>query len=423
MIQFAWGGFGAGKSYHGMRRVRSEHLEGFRPICTNLAIHEAKLARYYAEKYPKSDVCVHQRTRILTDEEVGEFMLHRVSTNALWYDIPAPDKEAEKRGARPDWTRIRDNGILFIIEEAHEFFNSYSWQEIGRAFRAYKNQNRKFSDDILFITPSLMELDKQLRMSGQLYTHLTNAGQRKISGIVVPQAFIAREYFTFPGPSSQAMTTTVYTLEKDLADCYDTARGVRGVQGKKADINSRPKGIQWWWLIVAFVAFISLVLALMLYLQHEFKLHMLHKVALENQTSQNVRSSTSVNVAENVVQKALQNDVSSDQAKPGSPGVGQSVTNVVCVGWVKVENEYLALMSDGETYSSASHELDWIEARKISILGKVYPIVKREPSSSYVPPDPVPVVLPSVVPRIVNQADVTVIGRRDTNLARPQSDF
>ena len=121
MIHFVLGGFGSGKSYSGMRMIRAELLGGNRPVVTNLAVREKDLAEYFAKKFSKAHIRLHQRLRLLTDDEVPQFYLHRLSKAGLWYDIAPPDPDAEKRGARPDWTRWRDSGVLQekrMIEEA-----------------------------------------------------------------------------------------------------------------------------------------------------------------------------------------------------------------------------------------------------------------------------------------------------------------
>jgi Zonular occludens toxin (Zot) len=368
MISFIYGGYGDGKSYSGMRCTRSELLNGRRGISTNLAIKEKEFAGYLQKKFPKSNCVLHQRLRILEDEEIGTFMLHRISTAALWYDIPAPCAEDEKRGKRPEWHQLRDKGMLFIIEEAHEFFNAYSWQEIGRAFRAYKNQNRKFSDDIIFITPQLAEIDKQLRTSGQSYTRLINLGKRKLHGISMPATFLAREYANFPGPQSHPVNQYIFSMEKDLADCYDTAKGVRGVQGFLADKENKVKGVPWWLVLGVVIVLAVLFLSAPFLLRSKIQKSLLPP-------------------AKRIVQNTNENrgalDLFLPTQKPGQ--VGQSTRQkgdeeVFCTGFMVYPNNTVEVtLSDGRVARSQDGEVQTVAKRAVKVFDQIYQVRKREP--------------------------------------------
>ena len=369
MIHFIIGGFGGGKSYSGLRLIRSELLNGNRGICTNLAIDEKKFSKYLGDTYPKINVSLHQRLRILTDEEIGEFMLHRISRNHLWYDIPAPDKDAEKRGVRPDWSLLRDNGIFYVIEEAHEFFNSYQWQEIGRAFRAYKNQNRKFSDDIIFITPQITEIDKQLRISGQSYTQLINLGKKKIKGVRLPPIFLAREYSTIPDRNTSPMNSYTYGLDLKLADCYDTAKGVRGVQGGLADKERKTKGISWWLVLgVCTVITISFFFGPPLISRLIFKRTFgrgTHLTATTSPPSLRLKNKTEdheYRTNEDVViagQRRFEK-----QAAEGE--------DVVCTGYTVEPKDIVVYLSDGRVARASRLQVQGVNEDFVRAFGKVY---------------------------------------------------
>src|SRR5258706_13670899 len=384
MISFILGGFGSGKSYAGMRLARSELTDGSRGIVTNLAIHQPKFGRYFHEEYPKADVRLNQRLRLMQDDDVAQFFLHRISTGGLWYDIPAPDADSEKRGARPDWTKLRDNGILFIIEEAHEFFNSYHWAEIGRAFRAYKNQNRKFSDDIVFITPQIAEIDKQLRTSGQSYTVLTNLGQKKVHGVALPQLFLAREFATIPERTSHPLNTYRYTLDLKLADCYDTAKGVRGVQGGLADKEKKRDGIPFKWVALAAVLLAtSVILVLWLFAGRTIKKSLgVSQLADASKQIQRVSSEKNQKPTEAAAQVAVERQANvltnSDADLP-----------VEMTGYCKLGDKWLVVLSDGTTYETGDVELRTL-AKKFCIICTnqvmMHHFDPRKPEMSEIPP-------------------------------------
>ena len=97
---------------------------------------------------------------------------------------------------------------------------------------------------------------------------------------------------------------------------------------------------------------------------------------------------------------------------PQAPNDGTN--QITCVGWVKVNDEYIAFLSDGSDYSSKQHELDWITARKVSILGRVYNVVTRPAFNDYQSDASVPADVPAPVPvaDTENSVQVTVIGQR-----------
>ena len=366
MIHFIFGGFGSGKSYAGMRAIRSELLNGNRPIVTNLAVMEKDLARYFSENYSRSHVVLHQRLRLLNDDEMANFFVHRVSRSGLWYDIPLPSPEEEKRGVRPDWTQLRDNGCLFIIEEAHEFFGAYQWQEVGRSFRAYKNQNRKFNDDILLITPNLGEIDKQLRLSGQSYTQLINAGKRKIRGIKMPDVFIAREFTTIPQPTSVPSNVYTYGLDVKLANCYDTAKGVRGVQGSLADKEAKVRGVPWWVPVALFVLLgVGLFLGPFIF-RKKIARGFTHSFA-------GVETNPSKAAAAVVGAVTGRERVGGSQTVPVASRVSES-NSIVCRGYMVWPGGVTVFLSDGRTADSADGDVEWVHRNRVKVFGEEFPV-------------------------------------------------
>jgi hypothetical protein len=61
-----------------------------------------------------------------------------------------------------------------------------------------------------------------------------------------------------------------------------------------------------------------------------------------------------------------------------------------CVGWTLSAGIGTAYLSDGSEYSSADHEIQWIQKHKISILGTVYEIRPTPDLPVTVEPPPLP---------------------------------
>jgi hypothetical protein len=438
------GGYGSGKTYDALRMgIYEELLKGTRGIVTNVALLQqpkvkgktvsnkaglGSLNELINRRFKNLDVRVLQRVRILDESEVPHFFCHRITRGGLHYDIPVPDPDAEKRGARPDFTLLRDDGIVFVLDEFHDFFNARLWAEVGRSVGWYKNQQRKLGDDIHACTPQIDEVDKQLRTIGHEYRVYNNLGLRKVRGIVMPQTFICTVYSSLDAVKrkGQPLNKYPFTLDVDLANCYDTAKGVRGLQGGSADIGKRPKGIHWSIPVAVFLIIIIGIISIAFYARHHFfksplsqkPLHVTSAVMSQSLISTNVPAHTAT------AQSLLSQQNSGVPLQSTIPAHLMFQTNrIFCTGWASTGSEYIAALSDGSIYSSADHELDYIQKRKISILGKVYEIRARPPYTDAAPlplPDASGVATPAAP---VNEIEVIPFGSRSQTSPLPANGF
>ena len=417
------GGYGSGKSYKGgLCTIVDELVYGTRGVVTNLALlQESKvlgkvtsrkaglgsLNKYIHDKFPKLDCRVIQRVRILDEDDVPHFFCHRVSRGGLHYDIPVPDADAEKRGARPDFSMLRDDGCLFVIDEFHDYFNARLWAEVGRSVGWYKNQQRKIGDDIHACTPQIDEVDKQLRTIGHEYRVYNNLGLRKVRGVVLPQTFICTVFSSLDAVKrkGQPLSKFPFTLDVALANCYDTAKGVRGLQGGSADIGKRPKGIHW---SVPVIIFFTVILGI-IYAGFYARRHFVKSNSRPTPQTQTVSTNEVKNVSATAPRPAAVLLASASTPPPESRPVPPS--KIYCTGWVCLGSNYVAWLSDGTEYDSADHELGWIRKRTIQILGREYQI-KSLPPSSYASAVSATPQFPGIVtpPRPVNQIEVIPFG-------------
>ncbi len=382
------GGYGSGKTYYALRLgIYEELVNGSRGIVTNVALLQEKkvkgktvsgrpglgsLNELLNARFKNLDARVIQRVRILTEDEVPHFFCHRISRGGLHYDIPVPSDEQEKRGARPDFSLLRDDGCVFVLDEFHDYFNARLWAEVGRSVGWYKNQQRKLNDDIHACTPQIDEVDKQLRTIGHEYRVYNNLGLRKVRGVVMPQTFICSVFTSLDSVKrrGQPLTKFPFTLDLELANCYDTAKGVRGLQGSSADIGKRPKGIHWAIPVAAFVAFVVGIIFLGYWVPRHHWGAKKHLAKPSSIPSSSIPSSS-------IPSSSILPPVPLPSPIETLPKLHDSITGteqLFCTGYTYIGGVGTAFLSDGTSYSSEDHEIDWIQKRRVSILGKVYPV-------------------------------------------------
>ena len=312
---------------------------------------------------------------------------------------------------------MNDAGVFFVLDEVHIAFNSRAWAETGAEVLYYLSQHRKLGDDVICVTQSVANVDKQFRSVAQDFTYIRNLGKEMHGKFRLPARFVRKTYSQPPTGSTavEPMDIGFFSLDiNGIARCYDTAKGV-GIHGRSgADTRQRPKGIHWAWFIVG----LPMLLFLFIRYAPSAVVHLLnHNVAPRKQSAVAVPIPGSPAPALSPVSNhtaSFQNTNSapSQSALPVEPSQQPAAPPVVCVGWCCIGTNYLAFTSDGEIYESRFHELDYIQRRKISILGKVYDIVPRPAWCDYQPGVSMPADLPASTPVADNDnpVQVTVIG-------------
>jgi len=246
-LYFISGRPGGGKSLYSIRLIVHELVHGNRPIVTNSPLCLGPLAVYLEKQYPTVDVVLHERVRILSREETKTFWRCRGPRRG---NITAATV-TDSRGVQdvtlenPD-----DDGVFYVIDELHEFFNSHEWAAVGKEAIHYLSQHRRWRDDIIAITQSVGNVAKQFRVLAQDYTTVRNLSKEKMGKFRLPGVFLRTTYLNPPTGSAndRAMESGTFRLDvTGLASCYDTAQGV-GVHGKMADKGTRARGLHPAWL-------------------------------------------------------------------------------------------------------------------------------------------------------------------------------
>lgn len=264
-VQFVFGKPGGGKSLFAFRRIINELRHGKRPIVTNLPVLPDKLNEYLQETFPNETVDVLGRVRLITTQQLGQWWRYRGrpagSDDSLrqWVDLPPPTTTRKTRGpakmAEPDPEAEDDTDgatdfstspgpVLYVLDEIHIRFNARSWQATGAAALFYLSQHRKLGDDVVMISQTPAQVDKQLRSLSQEWIHVTNLGKLKTALFwTLPRRMLWRSYAALPGPGEPIMETGILKPESPgWADCYETAAGNSILGQTGADKADRTKG-------------------------------------------------------------------------------------------------------------------------------------------------------------------------------------
>ncbi len=278
-------------------------------------------------------------------------------------------------------------GHLNIADECWKFWPARSWQSTSETDVFYNAQHGKVGDDCLFITHRHNDIDSVIVDRCQESVVLTHHGKMTFGRLRRPDVFTAATYAGRPQPSKEPMSTKTFRLDRaGLAACYDTSAGV-GVTGRgDADRGARKRGIPFWTIFPAGLVAICLVI-----LVYKAGMGWIHqKLAFGKPVpshsviaSNSARGKTSVGdaVSSSSSPERLTSPAASEKqiADVRPHNENQATNEVYCVGYVTLPRDLLVFMSDGETYSYADGEVQAVTKRLVRVMGRDYPVRRREP--------------------------------------------
>lgn len=266
-----------GKSYMATVHCKVELVDGTRYVVTNLPLDVKKLGQIIEEVYGVTvEPQMWDRLRILTEEETAEFWLYDPEgeinqgvelikvTQRPWRQKKLKEREGVmvpdfSHRQRPDYP-----GVLYIIDEAHLFFDAHHWQEIGNDLSYFVSQHGHMRTDILLVTQHPAKLAKRLKLDLEEWTIVENLGRKKLwGGVTVPGWFQRATYAGKPDdPNPGEPEIGRFRLDKRLADCYSTSAGV-GLSGR-VDTQETKRGKHWskWLVTVGAGAVAAIVIPL-----------------------------------------------------------------------------------------------------------------------------------------------------------------
>jgi hypothetical protein len=238
---------GGGKSMYSVKLILDELVWGSRVIITNVPLDLARLNEYLQKEHPNKSVDLHARVRLMDEDMTQEFWTYRPAKDGYgWVRIPRLDKKQWEEGKKPSYAMVEDMGVMYVIDECHNFFNARAWVGTGRDVLFYLSQHRHLGDTVVWITQAVMNVDKQFRSVTQDYTYLRNLTKEKMGLFRLPALFVRKTYGGPATENSQPMETGSFRLNvTGLASLYSTAAGVGIHDRGQGDMKERRKGIHW----------------------------------------------------------------------------------------------------------------------------------------------------------------------------------
>lgn len=361
-IHFISGKPGGGKSLFALRMVVRELVDTQRNVVTNLPIVWGELNAYLQAKYPDKSIDLFARLRLLKEDEVPSFYRFRGAKPVPGYpDLTLPSGEAGT-----DYTAAFDHpSCLYVIDELHMYFNSRAWRETGKEVLAYLSQHRKLGDDVICVTQSIGNVDKQFRSVAQDFTYLRNHRKEKL-GIFRSFPFFTFSTYMQPatGHNDQAAETGTFRLDvSGLCRCYNTAAGV-GIVGKAADSGERSKGLSLAWVVVLFVA-----IALVLFYGPNLAISAI--VGGASPKPSTVQTSASPPVKGSVAPLVFHPVPAPSAVPSSSPGAIPATSPVYLAGVVKLPTGCRIYLTTGEVLTERSPGLELVSDELVVYRGQV----------------------------------------------------
>jgi len=416
-IHFISGKPGGGKTLYSVRLIIDELVHGSRVVITNVPLNLARLNEYLQSKFPAQferrlinnwPVHITDRVILLDEDDLPKFFTYRPAGVRL----QSVSNQEWKAGKRPDFSSVKDGGVLYVLDEVHIAFNARAWADTGHEVLYYLSQHRKLGDDVICITQAIGNVDKQFRSVAQDFTYIKNLSKQRAGLFRLPSMFIRSTYAQPATDNSKAMESGTFSLDMTgIASCYDTAKGV-GIHGRAgADTNARKKGIHW----LVFVIGLPLLLLL--------AWHYLPKIIADILTPSRpvpVKVQTvQTNTPSPVYVQRITNELPIAPASvPSTVSVQPPLerSQLTCSGFLLPVSglKPTAFLSDGTSVEPP--ELELITKKYILVSGKKIPIVANRTSQKTVSPSPAQIPQsfyspPPVYDQPSSTVDVTVIGQ------------
>ena len=206
---------GAGKSYFATRLIIAEITKGKnRPIVSNVPINKKKLREYVKKDFYYYDL------ETYTDNKA-------FFTNRGYYHIDVDDL-----GANVDFKPLlkdNDEGVLFIIDEAHLYFNARNWKHMPQATISYITTIRHVGDSLIWMCQRFSDIDSQIRGKTQAFHLLRNLQKEKLGIFKRGTGFRCYQYLEECHISSHGSQLTrpaqdfKYPFDIKIAECYSTS--------------------------------------------------------------------------------------------------------------------------------------------------------------------------------------------------------
>lgn len=364
---------GGGKSKFATKMAGLELIRTNRMIVTNLPIEfepwvlngqiQLGLRETLRRKgYPELAKTCHERVRIMTDEETKRFWECRKKTGTE--EVVKNAGTALEPIFKLDYTP--DNGVLYIIDEAHDHFNALEWQKIGKQCLYYVSKHRHCGDDIWIVSQAMSNVVKQFRVLVQSTVLVRNLGYEKLGFVTLPKATVIKEYLYCP-TSFNGQEPMCVTYEKNDSNiwqqCYNTAAAAKAVGGTGDVGKTHVRGLHWGiasGLLVGLGVFIVWATD---YFPAKWVENQHAKQAAERQASAPLTALTPTNAS----------PVTQRNSTAETPIVSMvNKEEIYMRGYARSGDGFRIFLTNGEEYHTSEAEVIALEKKKVNISGKWY---------------------------------------------------
>ena len=206
---------GAGKSYFATRLIIAEITTGNnRPIVTNVPINKSKLREYVGKDF------YYYPLETYTDNKA-------FFTNRGYYNIEnlPPSQNVDFAPLLKD----NDEGVLFIVDEAHLYFNARNWKHMPQATISYITTIRHVGDSLVWMCQRFSDIDSQIRGKTQAFHVLRNLEKEKLGMFKRGTGFRCYQYLeechvsAHGSQNAQSSQDFSYPFDIKIAECYSTS--------------------------------------------------------------------------------------------------------------------------------------------------------------------------------------------------------
>lgn len=206
---------GAGKSYFATRCIIAEITKGQnRTIVTNVPINRTKLREYVKKDFNLYDLETFVDNRFFFSNR-GHYNLtiDNASENLDFGKVLHDD----------------DDGVLYIIDEAHLYFNARNWKHMMGATLSYITFIRHIGDTCIYMCQKFSDIDSQFRGKTQAFHLLRNLDKERFGWFKRGSGFRCYQYLeeshiaTHGSSVENAVQDFTYPFKLPIAECYNTS--------------------------------------------------------------------------------------------------------------------------------------------------------------------------------------------------------
>jgi len=271
MIKFILGLPGGGKTYFAVSKLVDLLRSDPRPIVANMEELDLANLNVYLQKLDGIDAPA-LLEKLIVIPKTDTFHFYRYRSGGLVLDMPPEKDNFGKKIDRETYLKkmvsyfdpvVHDpkfaSGVIYFIDETHEYFNAREWGEMGRSALYYLSKHRHLHDEVYFITQAPEQVEATLKRLCNEFHCVKNHYRESFGMFKKPPEFVRSSYYSLPGPSSKPFETGSFKLDpKGIGSCYRTT-GALGSKTGKAEPPVNSKKLPFWALPVGVCCFIVLI--------------------------------------------------------------------------------------------------------------------------------------------------------------------